>query len=174
MRSKKLLSLLIFLSSLFLSVGLIYFRDYFSEASHWGLLGIFIVNLISSASLFVSGPAFLTVIVGGSLYPPIIVAFVSAIGTTLGDLVGYGFGYAGRDLAREKLEKKILFRALESFFKAHATWILFFLAFIPNPFFDVVGLLAGVFGFSLRRFFAIVALARFLRDFLLAMIGSGL
>ncbi len=174
MTSKRVLSALIFLSSLLLSFGLFAFKDFFKDASHWGLLGIFVVNLISSASFFLSGPAFLTVIAGGSLYSPVIVALVSALGATIGDFVGYAFGYSGRNLAYNRLQKRLIFRALENFFRANAEWILFLIAFIPNPFFDLVGLLAGIFGYSIKRFFLIVAIARFFRYLLLAILGSGL
>ncbi len=165
---------LIFIFSIVLSIAFFIFEDFFQETSSFGLIGIFLVNLISSASLFVSGPAFLTVIAGGSIYSPILVAIIASIGAAIGDMVSFVIGYSGRKLTRERLEKnpKILF--IEKHFKKHGWLIIFAVALIPNPFFDAVGIIAGVLNYSPLHFFLLMLLARFLRYLLLAQFGATL
>lgn len=163
---------LIFLFSLILSFSLFIFKDFFRDSKSLGLIGIFIINFVSSASFFVSGPAFLSIIAGGSLYNPVLVAFISSVAATLGDMVGFLVGFSGRKIILEKLEKKFWFSILDEYFKKYGGWMLFVFAFIPNPFFDAIGLIAGIFVFSPKRFIIIVTLGRFLRYLILAGIGS--
>ena len=162
----------VFFLSLILSTAFFVFQDFFKESMSLGLLGIFLVNFISGASFFVSAPAFLTVISGGSIYPPVLVALISSMGATLGDMVNYLFGFSGRHLINHHLSKKKWFIFLEKHFKKHGNWLLFLFAVIPNPIFDMIGLIAGIFGYSSYKFFIIVAVGRFIRFWLLAKFGS--
>ncbi len=172
MNLQKLLTGTIFILSIVLSIAFFIFRDFFAASKSLGLIGLFVINFVSNASFFVSAPAFLTVVAGGSLYPPILVALVSSFGGTLGDTLSFVFGSTGRHLANHKLKKKSWFRVLSKYFKKHGDWLLFAFALIPNPLFDAIGLLAGVFAYNLYKFFFIVWVGRFIRYFLLASFGS--
>lgn len=137
-----------------------------------GLFGIFLINFLSGLSFFLPVPSFLTVFSGGAVYPPVIVALVSALGATLGDMIYFVMGYTGRMIVSSKIENKIVFKVFESLFKKYGTLIVFILALIPNPLFDGIGLIAGIFTYSPYKFFIVVLLGRFLRYFLLAGAGS--
>ena len=164
----------IFISSIALSVAFFMFRDYFKEASSLGLFGLFVVNFVSSATFFVSAPAFLTIITGGNLYSPILVAVVASLGACLGDMLGFAFGHSGRRLTKKKLDRHKTVRFLEKHFHRHGALIIFLLAIIPNPFFDAIGILAGVVNYPPFKFFAIMLVGRFIRYWALAQVGSQL
>ncbi len=172
--NKKNLSILTLILSLLLSFGLLYFQDFFIHAQKLGLLGIFLINFFSSATFFVSGPAFLTVIAGGAIYPPLLVAFIASVGASFGDMISYVFGFSGRNLALVRLRKKIWFVVLDDLFVEYGKIFVFVLALIPNPFFDAVGLLAGVMGMKYYQFFIIMLTGRFARFVVLALIGAKL
>jgi membrane protein YqaA with SNARE-associated domain len=162
----------VFLLSILLSIVFYEYRDFFKHALSLGLLGLFIVNFVSSAGFFVSGPAFLTIIAGGNLYPPILVAIIAALGACLGDMIGFLFGHSGRRLMRKSLDRHRAIRFLEKHFHRHGGLIIFLLAIIPNPFFDAVGILAGVVNYPPLKFFAIMLIGRFLRYWFLAGLGA--
>lgn len=164
----------IFLLSIVLSIAFYLFRDYFKEASSLGLFGLFVVNFVSSATFFVSAPAFLTIITGGNLYSPILVAGVASLGACLGDMLGFAFGHSGRRLTRKKLDRHKTIRFLEKHFFKHGVLIIFLLAIIPNPFFDAIGILAGVVNYPPLRFFAVMLVGRFIRYWALAQVGANL
>jgi membrane protein YqaA with SNARE-associated domain len=170
----KIYAVIIFTSSILLSTAFYVYRDYFRHASSLGLLGLFIINFISSVGFFVSGPAFLTVIAGGNLYPPLLVALIASFGACLGDMLGFAFGYSGRKLTKKKIDRYKVVKFLEKYFNRHGELVIFILAIIPNPFFDVVGILAGVVNYPLIKFFVIMFVGRFLRYWLLAGFGSNL
>lgn len=170
--NQKAFGIFLFVFSTAISIAAFVFRDTFKDTLSLGLLGILIINFFSSATFFISGPAFLTVIAGGSIYNPLLVALTASLGTSLGDMISFFFGYSTRHLALDKLEKKLWFRVIEDVFKAHGNWIVFLFAFIPNPLFDAVGLIAGIFKFDVKRYFIIILAGRFLRFILLAQLGS--
>ncbi len=172
MKHKKALSIFLFIFSLVISIGVFSLRDYLKDATSLGLLGIFLVNLASSATFFVSGPAFLTVIAGGSIYPPLLVALVASLGASVGDMVAYFFGYSGRNLTIHRLQNKLWFKVTEGVFKTYGTIFVLILALIPNPFFDAVGLFAGVLGMKYSKFFLLMLTGRFARFIILALIGA--
>ena len=165
---------MIFSLSVILSIAFFVYKDFFRESSSLGLIGLFFINLISSASLFFSAPAFLTVIAGGNLYPPLLVGIVASLGAAFGDMISYIFGYSGRKLTRERLERNPKIRFLEKHFKKYGALIIFLVALIPNPFFDAIGIFAGILNYSPIRFFVIILIGRFLRYWLLAQVGATL
>lgn len=171
MKKEKIFSVAIVILSLALSISIVLFPDVFKDHGKWGILGIFITNFVSGLSFF-PAPSFLTAIIGGSMYPPILVGLVSSLGSTLGDMLYLILGISGRQIAKQKLEKNKLFTLIETYFKKYGGWLLFAGAFIPNPIFDSFGLIAGIFNFSVLRFFAIILAGRFLRYFLLALLGA--
>ncbi len=167
---------LLFLASILFSIVFwilfIQYKSFFESASKLGLLGIFLVNFIGSASFSFATPGFVTVIAGGSIYPIFYVAIASSLGAALGDLVSLLMGFSGRKFIDHKLEKKKWFIKLEKLFKKHSIWVLFLFSFIPNPAFDIIGIIAGIFSYSPLKYVFIVFLGRFLRFLLLAKFGS--
>jgi len=172
MNIHKLLFFLLFLLSIGISFGFFYFGDIAREFKSLGLIGLFLINAISSVSIFSPGPAFLSVIAGGHLYPPLLVALVASAGSALGDTVGFVLGFSGRKIIHNKLRKKLWFKVADAMFKRYGGWALFFFAFIPNLLFDSVGIFAGVFAYPIHKFFIIVFLGRFMRFFILSQFGS--
>ncbi|OGH12730.1 MAG: hypothetical protein A2776_01895, partial [Candidatus Levybacteria bacterium RIFCSPHIGHO2_01_FULL_40_10] len=136
----------------------------------FGLLGIGILNFVSSASLFFPAPGIVATGIGGAHFNPLLVALFSASGSAMGESVAFAFGYSSTKLTNS--EKHILSIFTKLFHHKHTTLLIFLFAFVPNPFFDVMGILAGVSHYSLRRFLFIVFAARFMRDTIVAFIGS--
>jgi membrane protein YqaA with SNARE-associated domain len=171
MKLNKPLAVVVLTISILLPILIFVYRDYFIKAQSLGLLGIFLINFSSNLSPFPE-PGFVSVIAGGAIYNPILVAFAGSLGASFGDLLFYFIGHSGRQLALKRLRKKLLFRVIEESFKKHGGYIIFFAALIPNPFFDAFGLIGGIFGFSFTRFLLLLTLGRFLRFLLLAGFGS--
>lgn len=170
--NQKAFGIFLFVFSTAISIAAFVFRDTFKDTLSLGLLGILIINFFSSATFFISGPAFLTVIAGGSVYPPLLVALVASLGTALGDTVSFFFGFSTRHMVIKKFEDKLWFKVLEDVFKAYSTPIIFLTSLIPNPLFDGIALLVGFFKYDLKKYFIIVLVGRFLRFTLLAGLGD--
>lgn len=163
--------LILLLVSLGFIIGVFLFQDKLVHLKSLGLLGIFLLNLIGSVTLFIPAPAIASVVAGGIVYPPLLVALVAALGSVLGDMLGYLVGYSGRHVFAQKHKRFELFQQLFLRFGGVA---IFVFAVIPNPFFDAIGILAGVFSYSPIRFFAISFAGRLVRNIILAYFGSAL
>jgi membrane protein DedA with SNARE-associated domain len=160
------------LISVFLVVGAYLMRDKLEAFKSLGLFGIFAANLFSSATFFLPTPGIATVVAGGFLYPPILVALTAALGATLGDCVGYLVGTSGERVLHTKAGKR--YGQIHTLFTRFGGVIIFLFAFIPNPIFDGIGFVAGALKYPLHRFFIWLFLGRLTRDVLLAYVGFSL
>ena len=70
----------------------LHFQHRLSHFRSLGLLGIFLINFLSSATIFLPAPGIATVVAGGAIYSPIAVGLVAALGATLGDMISYMLG----------------------------------------------------------------------------------
>lgn len=166
-----------YVGSFLLSLVLIYlafrFQHRLVHFRSLGLLGIFLVNLIGSATIFVPVPGIASVVAGGVVYPPLLVGLVAAIGASMGDMLSYLLGRSGKHLVLNHGEK-VWYKKLHNLFGKYGDIIIFLFAFIPNPVFDGVGIIAGISEYSPIRFFLVMFAGRLLRNILLAFIGARL
>lgn len=145
----------------------LFYKDQLESFKSLGILGIFFINLIGSATIFLPTPAILAVGIGAKLYNPVVVALVAAIGSSVGDSLGLIFGYASKEVLDIKTHPLLSYLG-HYFLKKYGSFILFLFAFIPNPIFDGMGIVAGLAGYSPVRFILITFCGRFLRNLLIA------
>lgn len=164
----KFLILFVFSSAI---IGLSFlFQSQLAELGKWGLLGIFVLNILGSATLFIPAPAIATVVAGGLVYNPLLVAVIAAVGSAIGDMIGFGLGRSGKEFLFKKGSFK--YNLTRDLFNQFGPLIIILFAFIPNPVFDAVGVFAGIFMYPPKKFFVYILIGRFLRNLLLAFIGS--
>lgn len=147
-----------------------YIRPDFQGLAVYGYPGLFVLMFASSASVLLPLPGFATVIAGGAMGNPLLIALVAGPGSALGELTGYVAGCGGRALIQEQRLGTI--RRFENWLRRYGFWALFALAAIPNPAFDLVGLAAGSLGFPVKRFLAAVLLGNTVKYLFLAYVGN--
>ena len=164
-------------ASLLVSLLLIWvayaFQGSLSHFRSLGLLGIFLINLIGSSTLFFPAPAIASVVAGGVIFSPVLVGISAAAGASLGDMLGYLLGKSGKHVVLNHTEQA-WYLLLQNIFTKFANIIIFLFAFFPNPFFDGVGILAGISDYPFVNFFFITFAGRFIRNLLLALLGAKL
>lgn len=163
-----------YIFTLILSVILIavafFFHQKLAEFRSLGLFGIFLINLIGSATLFLPAPAIASVVAGGGIYPPLAVALLASLGASLGDMVGYLLGTSSKHILLENKEGYL--KILTFYFKKYGALVIVVLAFFPNPFFDAIGITAGVLGYPPKKFFLWMFVGRLARNIVLAYVGN--
>lgn len=137
----------------------------------FGLFGIFLLNFIASSTVIIPAPAIVSVVIGGHLYPPLLVGLFASGGAALGNMVGYFVGRAGKHIVLTHDEYR-WYKWLRKKFHTYGTLLIFLFAFVPNPIFDALALIAGITEYSPIKLFFLMFVARFVRDTLLAMIGA--
>src|SRR5690606_10324236 len=82
----------------------------------------------------------------------------------VGELTGYAAGASGTAMTGERLTRS----RLASWMRRFGMPTIFVLALVPNPVFDVAGVLAGALRMPLARYLAAAASGKILRNTLLA------
>ena len=138
-------------------------RDAVPEAGGLGYLGIFLIGVLSAASMVVlPSPTLATICVGGTLLGlnPVVVGVAAGAGEALGEMVGYLLGLFGQTL----LQKGKIYLRLYGWVQRRGSLALFLLALIPNPVFDIAGMAAGALRFPVYKFLLWVWAGKTLRD----------
>lgn len=117
-----------------------------------GIVGIFIVNIVSSGTFVLPVPGLATVIVGGTLWNPLLVALAGSTGAAIGEMTGYLvgmglYGAIGRALSRNRW-----YAWIRGWMETRGMVAIFLFAAIPSPLFDVAGFAAGSMRYPVGRF----------------------
>jgi len=145
----------------------LYFRDHLQELERHGYAAIFLVGLISNATLVLPVPGLAISSVMGGVFNPWIVGLVGGAGQTLGELTGYMAGYSGQTW----VDENPVYGRLTHWMQRHGVLTIFVLALLPNPIFDLGGLAAGALRFPLWKFLASCAAGKILKNIIFALAG---
>jgi membrane protein YqaA with SNARE-associated domain len=158
------------------AIAFFYFSADISNLKSYGYIGLFLINLIGAASIFLPSPAAASVVGGGAVLEdflgipaPIWVGIVAGLGEAIGEMVGYAAGYGGRVV----VENQPGYDRIHRWMDRHGTITMFVMSIIPNPFFDVAGVAAGAVQMPLRNFFFAVLAGKTLKNLWLAAVGAG-
>ena len=123
-------------------------RDRVEEFASYGYPGIFLVALMTNATVFLPAPGVAVVFAMGSIFNPLGVALAAGTGGALGELSGYLAGFSGQAV----IENTDAYDRIHPWVVKYGSWAILVLSAIPNPFFDIAGVAAGIAKMSLRRF----------------------
>ncbi|MCC6174836.1 MAG: VTT domain-containing protein [Chloroflexi bacterium] len=141
--------------------------------SQHGLLAypiIFVVQTLTSATLFLPAPGAAVAAAAGTFLDPFWVGVVAGLGSASGELSGYLLGYFGRRAV--PADSSRLWRLAERGFRSWGFVALITLALIPNPVFDALGLLAGWMRYPVGKFWLATALGKVVKFYLFAYGGA--
>jgi membrane protein YqaA with SNARE-associated domain len=137
-----------------------------------GYVGVFLLTMTCSATLFLPVPSWGAVTVAGSFLNPVLLGLAAGAGAATGEMTGYLAGRGGRLVLGE--QSNGLFGRVRTLMDRHGFLTLFLLSAIPNPLFDVAGLTAGSLGFSPIRYWLAVSLGKSIVYITLALAGQSL
>lgn len=130
------------------SVALFVYRDQVSRFGIFGYPGIFLVSMLSNASIILPVPGLIITSAMGTVFNPLGVAFAAGSGAALGEISGYLLGFSGQGV----IENKVWYDRICTWMKKYGDITIFLLAIIPNPLFDIAGMVAGALKMPLWRF----------------------
>ena len=159
---KKLSGILFLITVIAFSAYIFLKREEISQVSELSYLGIIAVCFLANATVFLPSPSLMVVASCALILNPFLVAFCGAFGSALGELVGYAAGNVGGEISPK-------FRALAESLtqKIRHDWLLvFLLALLPLPLFDVVGVYSGGKRMNLWLFLFVCLLGKFLKTLL--------
>lgn len=164
----KLFRFLIIALVVSISAAIFAFRDQFAALAAVGYPGIFLVSLLSSATIILPAPSLALVFAMGSALPWLPVGLAAGAGEALGELTGYAAGFGGRAV----IEDQKSYKRLESWMQRRGGITILVLSIIPNPLFDLAGIAAGTLGYPLWRFLLIAWVGKTIKTSVIAWAGS--
>lgn len=154
--------------ALLITAAVIVFRERLAGLAAYGYVGIFLVSLLGNATVILPAPSILAVLAGGGIFNPIVVGLTAGVGEALGELTGYLAGYGGRAV----IENRDLYNRLEGWMRRNGAVTILLLSVLPNPFFDLAGIAAGVLRFPLWHFLLICWAGKTIKSLAIALMGA--
>lgn len=162
-RISRPVQILLLLLAIGISLAIVWFTYQYQHElrrlGNYGYLGLFLISIIGNATLIIPAPVFVMACAAGMIYGPIGVGIIAGLGSAIGELTGYMAGAGGKAL----IPKGRVYEQLHHFMQRHGMLTIFLLAAIPNPIFDVGGIIAGVLQMKGWKFLLAAALGKSIR-----------
>jgi len=142
-------------------------RDRVAEFKEYGYLGIFIVALLANATVFIPAPGVAIIYAMGAVFNPLYVGLSAGTGGAIGELSGFLAGFSGQAI----IENTNIYDRIKPWVQNYGGWAIFILAVIPNPFFDVAGVAAGMAKMPMRTFLISVWIGQLIKMTMFALAG---
>ncbi|MFH0956785.1 MAG: VTT domain-containing protein [Candidatus Aenigmatarchaeota archaeon] len=135
----------------------------------FGYAGVFLVSMLSSASIFLPVPGFLFTIAAAPFLNPWVVGIVAGAGSAIGELTGYAVGKGSNRVLSAKDQKWLKWG--ERWF-TEKRGFLFITIFAATPLpDDVTGILGGMFRYDWKRFLLASFIGKTILNIALALSG---
>lgn len=138
--------------AILVSVGVIIlitaFGDQIEKLKGYGYLGAFLIGFLANATVLLPAPSLAFTAALGGVLNPLLVGIAAGTGEALGEITGYLAGLSGNAV----IEHRAFYESVQRYMERYGAWVFFVLAAIPNPFFDIVGIAAGIVRFPVIAF----------------------
>jgi membrane protein YqaA with SNARE-associated domain len=165
----KLLRVLAILFVIVLSVLIVLYGNRLTGLGAYGYPGLFLLNILASATLILPAPGLALALAAGATLNPYLVGLSVGSGSALGELTGYVAGASGRGM----VENDPQYPRVRHWMARYGLWVLFFLSIVPNPIFDVAGIVAGAMHIPVWKFLIATWAGKVIKSTLVALTGAG-
>lgn len=145
-------------------------NDKAQKLQSYGYIGIFLISILANATVIIPAPGLLFVFGMGAKFSPLMVGLAAGVGAALGELSGYLAGFSSQAI----LEDRERYGQLVDWMNKNGPLTIMILAFIPNPLFDLAGMVAGALKMPVVKFLLFVAIGKILKMIVFAYAGAGI
>ena len=150
--SSRFITNLLRILALFAVVGITLYiysiRERVEQFAGFGYPGIFLIALLANATVLLPAPGVALIYAMGAIFNPFGVGLAAGLGGTVGELSGYLAGFSGQAV----VERMDIYNRIKPWLEKYGGWAILVLSAIPNPFFDIAGIAAGIARMPLRTF----------------------
>ena len=143
-------------------------RDKTEKLAVYGYPGIFLISFLAYATVLLPAPGVAVVFAMGAIFNPIGIALAAGSGAALGETTGYLVGFSGQGV----VERADIYEKLTVWMQRNGPLTVFLLAAIPNPFFDMAGLVAGALKMPFIKFLLFCWFGQVVKMFFFAYAGA--
>lgn len=141
------------------------YRNVIEKYAAVSYLGVFVACIASTSTILLPAPGIIVVLRYAQIFNPVVIIIIGGIGTAIGEMIGYLFGWSGKELFRINTSKRLF-----SWFTKHPYTMVFVFSVIPLPIFDIVGICAGATKMNPVRFFSICAIGKTIKMLLFVLL----
>jgi len=162
-----LLRVISLLAVIAITVYIYSIRDHVKEFAQFGYAGIFLIALMANATILLPAPGVAIIYAMGALFNPLWVGLSAGTGGALGELSGYLAGFSGQAV----VERTDIYDRFKPWVEKYGGWAILVLSAIPNPFFDVAGIAAGIAKMPIQTFLIFTWIGQLIKMTLFAIAG---
>jgi uncharacterized membrane protein YdjX (TVP38/TMEM64 family) len=169
--SSKFITNMLRILALFAVVGITVYiytiRDRVDQFAAFGYPGIFLIALLANATILLPAPGVAVIYAMGAIFNPLGVGLAAGLGGTLGEVSGYLAGFSGQAV----VERMDIYNRIKPWVDKYGGWAILVLSAIPNPFFDIAGMAAGVAKMPLQTFLIFSGIGQLIKMTAFALAG---
>lgn len=171
-----LIRLAVLIAVIAISVAVYLLRNEVEMLRGFGYPGIFLVNLLGSATIVLPAPGLAIVLAmsaltnqaGQLVFNPFWIGIAAGLGAALGELSGYAAGFSGQAI----IENTRWYDRIHNFTERYGIVTIIILAILPLPLFDFAGIAAGSLKMSLPKFFIATLIGKLIKMWIVAYAGA--
>lgn len=133
-----------------------------------GLLVLFFLSLVSNATLILPVPGLALTALAATAGNPLAIGIVAGLGQALGEITGYLAGYSGQEL----IDNSPRYARMAIWMQRYGALTIFVLALVPNPFFDIAGVVAGALRMRFLVYLSVTIAGKVIKNVALAFAAS--
>lgn len=156
---RKVCEIFLFILIIVLSVVIFVNRDKLQNVSNVSYLGLMGLCFLANSTVLLPAPSLMIAVSCALILNPWWVTVFAALGSTLGEFVGYAFGSISKELSPRL--QALLDKTLAKIKKRQL--LVFILALLPLPLFDVIGIYSGGTRMNPIQFFVACYLGKFIK-----------
>ncbi len=142
-------------------------REHVKDFEKFGYAGIFLIALMANATVLLPAPGVAIVYAMGAVFNPIGVGLAAGTGGAIGELSGYLAGFSGQAV----IERSDIYNRFKPWVDKYGGWAILVLSAIPNPFFDLAGIAAGISKMPMRTFLFFTWIGQLIKMTMFAVAG---
>jgi membrane protein DedA with SNARE-associated domain len=163
-----LLRILALLAVVAITIFIFSIRDRVEQFAEFGYPGIFLIALLANATVLLPAPGVAVIYAMGAIFNPFGVGLAAGTGGALGEISGYLAGFSGQAV----IERMEVYDRIKPWVDKYGGWAILVLSAIPNPFFDVAGIAAGIAKMPLPTFLLFTWIGQLIKMTVFAVAGK--
>jgi membrane protein YqaA with SNARE-associated domain len=166
-RTLNIIRVLVLLAVIALTILLVIKRDQIQQLQAYGYPGIFLFSILANATILIPVPGVVFTSAMGAVFNPFFVSLAAGGGAALGELSGYLAGFSGQAV----VENSERYDRVVRWMRKYGDITILVLAFIPNPLFDMAGIVAGILKMPVLKFLFYCVIGKILKMMMFAYAG---
>jgi len=151
-----------------ITIYIISIRAHVGEFAAYGYPGIFLIAMLANATVLLPAPGVAIIYAMGSVFNPFGVALAAGTGAAIGELSGYLAGFSGQAV----IDQGDIYERIHPWVEKYGGWAILVLSALPNPFFDIAGIAAGMTKMPVRTFLLFTWIGQTIKMLMFALAGK--